>query len=105
MVAFLLEAGASVNGFLETDLDNLMKLILSNKEAHLEDFKQSLIDKSGTFPFHESRGRYNEKCVTPLVNAISSSWYLEEATQFQTVGLLLEAGADVNRISTADVYD
>ena len=45
------------------------------------------------------------KCVTPLVNAISSSWYVEKANQFQTVGLLLEAGADAHRISTANLYD
>lgn len=30
---------------------------------------------------------------------------MEEADQFQAVGFLLEAGADVNRISTASFYD
>ncbi|KAK4694873.1 hypothetical protein P7C71_g2783, partial [Lecanoromycetidae sp. Uapishka_2] len=101
---FLLESGANANGFEDSDEAEILKRIpITVKE------RDEIANEDMAQPFSRRDTQRAEllskEYVTPLVNAISNSWDRQPDENLETIELLIDAGADVNRVSAGNVHD
>lgn len=104
-VKFLLELGANADGFEDSEEAEILERIPMTDEDR-EDEQNKNGDEIILFPRDGQRAKLlNKERVTPLVNAISNSWYSDPREIIMTVELLVDAGADVNHVSAGNIHD